>query len=182
MYSNCSKYRDMIVSSCFLAHILFHEERSLSYVSIISKSSQMNKKTAYYGYYYSVVQDITPAQLKSSTELPSVDVSLMEKRMEEQHIHTILSSDIEYPRRLQTIPHVPYLVYFQGSLEVLQKPTLAIVGPRQMSPYAQEILIELFRHLRYYDIVTVSGMAPGVDTLCHDLSLQYDIPTVAVLG
>lgn len=30
-------------------------------------------------------------------------------------------------------------------------------------------------------MVTLSGMADGTDTLCHELSMQYNIPTIAVL-
>ena len=65
---------------------------------------------------------------------------------------------------------------------MLQKPSLAIVGPRNMSPYAQEVLERLFQVLQHYDVVTISGMADGVDRLVHDLSMQYNIPTIAVLG
>lgn len=36
--------------------------------------------------------------------------------------------------------------------------------------------------LREYDIVTVSGGAEGTDSLVHQLSIEYDIPTILVLG
>jgi DNA processing protein len=51
-----------------------------------------------------------------------------------------------------------------------------------MSSYAQEVLEKLFSHLAQYRIATVSGMATGVDSLCHKLSIRHQIPTVAVLG
>jgi len=51
-----------------------------------------------------------------------------------------------------------------------------------MSPYAQEFLEEFFRHLQQYDVVTISGMAQGVDDVVHKLSMQYGIPTIAILG
>ena len=41
---------------------------------------------------------------------------------------------------------------------------------------------ELFRVLPQYDIVTISGLAPGVDTMCHEMSILANIPTIAVLG
>lgn len=142
----------------------------------------MDKKTAYYAYYYATVDDITQAQLRSISELPSVDVAATQHRMAEKSIDATMQGDRDYHWRLQTAPQAPYVLYYQGSLSVLERPTLAIVGPRLMSPYAQEVLEALFEQLQYFDVVTVSGMAPGVDTLCHELSLQYGIPTIAVLG
>lgn len=150
--------------------------------SIISKTHKMTKKIAYHTYYYSIVDDITSVQLKSSTELPLVDVSSLQQWMETHQIGGVLSTESHYPWRMQQVPQAPYVVYYQGTLEVLNKPTLAIVGPRQISPYAQEVLENTFEHLRSFDVVTVSGMAPGVDTLCHELSLKYKIPTIAILG
>lgn len=50
-----------------------------------------------------------------------------------------------------------------------------------MSDYAQQVLEKLFDSLRHYRIATVSGLAPGVDTLCHDLSIQHGIPTIGVI-
>ncbi len=141
----------------------------------------MDKKTAYHAYYYSIVDDITQAQLRSSPELPSVDVDVIQQRMAENSIDATIQGDPDYHWRLQTAPQAPYVLYYQGSLSVLEKPTLAIVGPRLMSPYAEQVLEALFEQLQYFDIVTVSGMAPGVDTLCHELSLKYGISTIAVL-
>ena len=30
--------------------------------------------------------------------------------------------------------------------------------------------------------MTISGLADGVDMLCHELSIEHHIPTIAVLG
>jgi DNA processing protein len=51
-----------------------------------------------------------------------------------------------------------------------------------MSPYAQEIMQAFFAAADGYSFVTISGMARGVDQLCHQLSLNSQIPTIAVLG
>jgi predicted Rossmann fold nucleotide-binding protein DprA/Smf involved in DNA uptake len=50
-----------------------------------------------------------------------------------------------------------------------------------MTSYAHDVLDELFAHLKQYDVATISGMAEGVDQLAHELSIQYHIPTIAVL-
>jgi DNA processing protein len=43
-------------------------------------------------------------------------------------------------------------------------------------------LDRLFKTLDRYDLVTVSGLAPGVDQLAHRLSIEKGIPTIAILG
>lgn len=142
----------------------------------------MDKKTAYHAYYYSNVDDVTAAQLRSLKSVPDVDVSAVQARMAEKGIQAVVEWEMDYPWRMQTAPAAPYVLYYQWSLELLNRPTIAIVGPREMSPYAQEVLEQLFAELQHMDVVTVSGMAPWVDTLCHELSLRYHIPTIAILG
>jgi predicted Rossmann fold nucleotide-binding protein DprA/Smf involved in DNA uptake len=39
----------------------------------------------------------------------------------------------------------------------------------------------LFALLPQYDVVTISGLADGVDQMCHEMSIKADIPTIAVL-
>jgi len=40
------------------------------------------------------------------------------------------------------------------------------------SSYATEVLTKLFALAPGYAFATISGLAPGVDQLCHRLSLQ----------
>ena len=40
----------------------------------------------------------------------------------------------------------------------------------------------LFTHVHNYELVTISGMAKGIDQLCHTLSIEHSLPTIAVLG
>lgn len=50
-----------------------------------------------------------------------------------------------------------------------------------MSAYGQKVMETVFACASEYDFVTISGMAEGVDRLCHKLSLDQHIPTIAVL-
>jgi predicted Rossmann fold nucleotide-binding protein DprA/Smf involved in DNA uptake len=43
-------------------------------------------------------------------------------------------------------------------------------------------LEKLFGIAKKYDITTMSGLADGVDQLCHSYSIDAKIPTIAVLG
>lgn len=48
--------------------------------------------------------------------------------------------------------------------------------------YGKKVLETLFGYAGDYDLVTISGMAEGVDQLCHSLSVEHSLPTIAVLG
>jgi predicted Rossmann fold nucleotide-binding protein DprA/Smf involved in DNA uptake len=50
-----------------------------------------------------------------------------------------------------------------------------------MSGYGKQVVEHLFSFAPDYDLVTVSGLADGVDQLCHQLSHDNNIPTIAVL-
>ena len=69
-----------------------------------------------------------------------------------------------------------------GDISLLNKKILGIVGPRKMSLYGKQVIEHMFDMIPNYDIVTISGMAEGIDQLCHKLSCEQNIPTIAVLG
>jgi predicted Rossmann fold nucleotide-binding protein DprA/Smf involved in DNA uptake len=50
-----------------------------------------------------------------------------------------------------------------------------------MSTYAGQVMEALFEVAKAYDVVTISGLARGVDQKCHQLSLKSSLPTIAVL-
>ena len=130
---------------------------------------------------YSLDHTITKQQLQDKEDI-SYDrqrYAKMQERVDEEQIHAIFAS--EYPR-FSGIKPQPYVVYYLGDITLLDKPILGIVGPRKMSEYGKKVVETLFSSAEGYDLVTVSGMAEGVDQLCHQLSCQQSIPTIAVLG
>lgn len=145
----------------------------------------MIKKTPYEALYYSTLPGVSIVDIQAKKPLPEVDVSPVELRMDKNGIYGIVkgfSAPEEYHWRFEIVKPALRLLYCQWDLEVLDRRVLAIVGPRNITSYGQQVLEELFSHLQHFNVTTVSGIASWVDTLCHELSIQYGIPTIAILG
>ncbi|MGT2800568.1 DNA-processing protein DprA [Streptococcus marmotae] len=89
--------------------------------------------------------------------------------------------DDAYPNELKQIYNPPVLLFYQGDIELLNKPKLAIVGARAASQTGtssvQKIIKELGNHF-----VIVSGLARGIDTAAHISALKNGGKTIAVIG
>ncbi|MEM0910119.1 MAG: DNA-processing protein DprA [Pseudomonadota bacterium] len=88
----------------------------------------------------------------------------------------------QYPEALRQTLSPPLVIFCEGRLDLLFRPKLAVVGTRAPTQYAYDALNTLLPPLAFTDIVTVSGLALGVDAICHRVSLASDIATIAVLG
>ena len=135
----------------------------------------------YPGLLYSLDPDIKISDLKAKKFEEGRDVSKVIQYLESNNIHMMIDDDSSYHYKLHTVPSKPYILHYQWNGDLLNRPILAIVGPRKPSEYGQKIISELLWHLADRDVVTISGLADGIDTLVHTLSLQHHIPTIAVL-
>lgn len=97
-------------------------------------------------------------------------------------IRTISLDDSSFPALLQQIAAPPDRLYYRGSLEYSQKRILAVVGTRRMSSIGKRACEMLVPPLARAGYTIVSGLAYGVDTLAHRLTLDAGGTTVAVLA
>ena len=132
--------------------------------------------------------DIKISALRSiditQTVLSDVDYNMYnkaKKRCQDNNVLAITADDSDYHFKLSLLYSAPYVVYAQWNINLLNKNIIAIVWPRKCSPYAIQVMEALFVQLQWYDIVTVSWLADGVDKMCHEFSLQSRIPTIAIL-
>ncbi|WP_058307827.1 DNA-processing protein DprA [Gracilibacillus massiliensis] len=94
---------------------------------------------------------------------------------------TIFSEN--YPASLKVIPDPPLVLYLHGNPSLLtNSPNLSVVGTRYPSKYALSIMNQILIPLFKFNIVITSGMAKGIDGFAHQLALQHNNPTIAVLG
>ncbi len=88
----------------------------------------------------------------------------------------------EYPERLREIYDPPPVLWVRGSVKLLSRPAIAVVGTRHPTPYGSGIAEMLSRDLAARRLLIVSGMARGIDSCAHKGALAARMPTVAVWG
>ncbi len=88
----------------------------------------------------------------------------------------------DYPQILQEIPDPPVLLHYQGQVEALQGPGVAIVGTRSPSEYGKRWARRLAVALSKAGFTIISGLAVGIDSIAHTACLAAGGRTIAVLG
>ncbi len=89
-----------------------------------------------------------------------------------------------FPRALAAIFDAPPGLFVRGQaeLELLDRPSVAVVGARACSSYGAQVARMLGRELAAAGLVVVSGLARGIDGHAHRGALEAGGQTVAVLG
>ena len=90
--------------------------------------------------------------------------------------------DERYPDALRKIYDPPSFLFSQGTLSDHDQCSLAIVGTRSPSEYGIAMAERFTRELAALDIVIVSGLARGIDTIVHTTALKHQGRTLAVIG
>ena len=94
----------------------------------------------------------------------------------------IALNDPEYPPRLKEIYDPPVILFVKGSVELLSKPGIAMVGTRHPTPYGSGMAERLATDLAARGLVIISGMARGIDTASHRGAIAAKGKTIAVFG
>ena len=89
------------------------------------------------------------------------------KKEKNMKIKKILLGDLNYPFYLSQIKNPPSRLYVIGNEEILRERSMAIVGCRECSNYGKKIASTIAYNLGINNIITVSGLAKGIDTFCH---------------
>jgi DNA processing protein len=91
-------------------------------------------------------------------------------------------SDPEYPQSLLQIYDAPVLLYVRGDAQVLNLPSISIVGTRRPTLYGTQMADRMGREIAARGVVVVSGMARGIDALAHKGAMTVNGRAVGVLG
>lgn len=91
--------------------------------------------------------------------------------------------DEVYPPQLKQIPDPPFLLYALGDLALLKSErSISVIGTRQPSAEALPKMKQLIPPLVESSVTIVSGLAYGIDSMAHQLTLNLSGQTIAVLG
>lgn len=96
--------------------------------------------------------------------------------------HVITLADDEYPRALLQTSNPPPLLYVKGRLDLLNRPSMAVVGSRNATPQGKMNAESFSRNLSDSGLCIVSGMALGIDAAAHRGGLDGVSGSVAVVG
>ena len=97
-------------------------------------------------------------------------------------IEKISINNLEYPFLLSQIYSAPKALYIIGNKEILREKSIAIVGSRECTSYGAKVCKEIAYNLAKRNIITVSGLAKGIDTHCHVGTLNAKGRTIAVVA
>ena len=88
----------------------------------------------------------------------------------------------EYPLQLRDAAHPIALLYYQGWWDLVDSPSVAVVGTRKPSKEGLARTRRLVNELVADDYTVVSGLAAGVDTMAHKTAIDEGGRTIAVIG
>jgi DNA processing protein len=88
----------------------------------------------------------------------------------------------DYPQTLLQIYDPPVLLYVRGDAEVLNRPSISIVGTRRPTLYGAQMAERLGREIAARGLVVVSGMARGIDAIGHQGAMAVNGRAIGVLG
>jgi DNA processing protein len=88
----------------------------------------------------------------------------------------------EYPQTLLQIYDPPVMLYVRGNSQILNAPSLSIVGTRKPTLYGSQMAERLGCDLAVRGIVITSGLARGIDAIAHHGALALGGRAIGVLG
>ncbi|MGL5379822.1 DNA-processing protein DprA [Clostridium sp.] len=123
--------------------------------------------------------------IKEKEEIKSIsndEIIIFEKYLQREGIKYITLNSSEYPESLTKIEEPPYVLFYKGDLSLIHKRAIGIVGSRNCTNYGREVTKVITKELCESDIVVISGVASGIDSVSHKIALEEGGKTIGVLG
>ncbi len=104
------------------------------------------------------------------------------EKIQKENIEIITIKDKEYPLKLHQVYDKPIVLFVKGNKKVLKEFSLAMVGCRKNTIYGEIVAKSLAKRMAQNAIITVSGLAVGIDSFCHLGTLEGKGKTIGVIG
>lgn len=129
------------------------------------------------------ISGISVPAIQSLKEFDEFDLVEKELKFIEKHrIRTLFLTDAAYPQRLLNCYDSPTLLFYKGNADLNASKVVSIVGTRNYTEYGKLFTEKLVQELADQDILILSGLAYGIDSVAHRSALKNKIPTVGVVG
>jgi DNA processing protein len=102
--------------------------------------------------------------------------------IEKYKIQPLFLTDKEYPKRLLNCYDSPPMLYYKGNADLNASKIIGIVGTRSHNEYGKTLCETLVEDLVEQDVLIVSGLAFGIDSIAHKACVKNNIKTVGVLA
>lgn len=106
---------------------------------------------------------------------------LFENVINNKNFNILTIADEDYPKRLKNIFDPPRVIYYKGK-NILDEPSIAVVGARKMTDYGRIVTEKLVSELSKIGVTIISGLAIGIDGIAHSTALRNNAKTIGVLG
>lgn len=104
------------------------------------------------------------------------------KFIEQYKITPLFITDKNYPQRLLNCYDSPLLLYYRGNANLNASRIVSIVGTRKHTDYGKAVCEKLVEELMDSNVLVISGLAFGIDTIAHKAALRNNLQTVGVLA
>jgi DNA processing protein len=102
--------------------------------------------------------------------------------VEKYKITPLFLTDKNYPQRLLNCYDSPSILYYKGNADLNSPKIIAIVGTRTHNEYGKTLCEKLIEELASEDVIIISGLAFGIDSIAHKTSVKYNVKTIGVMA
>lgn len=90
-------------------------------------------------------------------------------------------ADSTYPHQLQNYADKPPILFGQGNIQLLNTPSIAIIGSRKATKYGEKNGYDFAYYLSEKGFTVISGLAEGIDQAAHLGAISHH-NTVAIMA
>jgi DNA processing protein len=103
------------------------------------------------------------------------------EQAEDLSVRIVSAYAADYPRTLARISDRPPVIFVKGMLPIEDK-FVACIGTREPTEFGKEVSKRIVEFLIEHNWAIVSGLAAGIDAICHETAVRQHGVTIAVMA
>lgn len=123
---------------------------------------------------------VRAASIKAFTDFDNSEKEIA--FIEKYKITPLFITDKNYPQRLLNCYDSPVLLFYRGNANLNTSKIVSVVGTRNNSEYGKNVCEKMIEELKQENVLVVSGLAFGIDTIAHKAALKHQLHTVGVMA